>query len=440
MKAWHIAGIVGAAAAAVAASQGFPRHGGRARRRRRSGAPGRQRRHAGAVQQRRRYVARPRAPRASPSASVVDLRCVEHGGVDLSRVHLSGVHRRQALRTSAASTTASSTAASTSAASTSAASTAASTSAAATSSSTSSSSGGPLSCPMQYCNLGDGGYAFAYSDSQNVAPQNPGPSTATLGTTGLCISGSVGQITNMDYTDDWGCGIGINLNQAMGTNTPKNTYVPTGTGVTVDTSAVPSCTTARVILDQNGTGYCAPLTPGVETLPLGQLQHGVLGQLGHLPERAADQPVAQGPVRGQHLAGVHVHELLHHRRHPLIRPAGAHDPRSTREGPSTSHVASTRAARASTTPVHLMYDQAAYPADSASTCHRRLRPPGPTSSWLIWPSPGVCRPPSTRAASGSPGWLIAGQDEDPVALAGQRRRAARLPPSGDEPPTTSGSA
>jgi hypothetical protein len=118
---------------------------------------------------------------------------------------------------------------------------------------------------MGYCNLGDGGYAFAYSDSQNMPPQNPGTSTATLSTTGLCISGGVMQILNMDYTDDWGCGIGFNVNQAMGAMTAKNAYQLTGTGVTVSTSAVPACTTARVILDQNGaTTYCAPLTPGVE--------------------------------------------------------------------------------------------------------------------------------------------------------------------------------
>jgi hypothetical protein len=118
---------------------------------------------------------------------------------------------------------------------------------------------------MQYCNVGAGGYAFAYSDSQNMPPQSPGPSTATLETNGtLCISGDVGQIANMDFTDDWGCGIGVNLNQTQGTNTPKNTYTPTGTGVTVTTSAVPSCTTARVIVDQSGTDYCAPLTSGTE--------------------------------------------------------------------------------------------------------------------------------------------------------------------------------
>jgi hypothetical protein len=121
-----------------------------------------------------------------------------------------------------------------------------------------------VSCTNAYCNLGDGGYAFGYSDSQNKPPQSAGTSTATLSSTGLCISGNVMEVVASDYTDDWGCGIGFNLNQTMGTNTPVNAYALTGTGVTVSSSAVPACTSARVVLDQNGTTtYCAALTPGV---------------------------------------------------------------------------------------------------------------------------------------------------------------------------------
>lgn len=107
---------------------------------------------------------------------------------------------------------------------------------------------------------------FSYSDSQNTSPMTPGTSTATLATgSSVCISGKVGQITGSppDYTDDWGCGVGINLNQAQGNMTTANTYALTGTGVTVTTSAVPSCTSARVILDEGGVTYCAALTSGV---------------------------------------------------------------------------------------------------------------------------------------------------------------------------------
>jgi hypothetical protein len=114
----------------------------------------------------------------------------------------------------------------------------------------------------QYCNVGNGGYGFAYYDGQGTPP---GDSTATLQiASGLCISGTVGQVVNAMYSTDWGCGIGVNVNQAMGANPPANGLLLTGTGITVSTSAIPSCTTARVVIDDNGTSYCAALTPGVE--------------------------------------------------------------------------------------------------------------------------------------------------------------------------------
>jgi hypothetical protein len=94
-----------------------------------------------------------------------------------------------------------------------------------------------------------------------------GTSTATLGMTGVCITGNVMQLppnpTAMDYTNDWGCGVGFNIDQAMGANPPANAVVLPGAGITVSTSAVPACTTARVILDNGGADYCATLTPGV---------------------------------------------------------------------------------------------------------------------------------------------------------------------------------
>ena len=81
-------------------------------------------------------------------------------------------------------------------------------------------------CPTNYCTVGMGGYAFSYSDSQNVSPQSTGTSTAVLAADGsLCISGNVMALPAnpmpADYTNDWGCGIGVNLNQAMGTMAPR---------------------------------------------------------------------------------------------------------------------------------------------------------------------------------------------------------------------------
>jgi hypothetical protein len=107
-----------------------------------------------------------------------------------------------------------------------------------------------------------GGYGFVYYDGQGVPP---GPSTATLLTgSGLCFSGTVGQVMNMMFNQDWGCGIGVNINQAMGMNPPANTMTLTGAGITVSSSPIPSCTTARLVLDSGGSSYCAALTPGVE--------------------------------------------------------------------------------------------------------------------------------------------------------------------------------
>jgi hypothetical protein len=117
-----------------------------------------------------------------------------------------------------------------------------------------------------------GGYAFALADSQNMSPQLPGTSTATLASDGsLCISGNVMALpanpTAADYSNDWGCGIGVNVNQMMGTNMPINSTTLSGTGVSVTVNAIPTCTTARVIVTDSGTDYCAPLTGTSTTVP-----------------------------------------------------------------------------------------------------------------------------------------------------------------------------
>jgi len=124
-------------------------------------------------------------------------------------------------------------------------------------------------CAGGDCTFGNGGYAFAYADS--TAP-GTGTSVATLATDGsLCISGNVMALppntTPAEYTADWGCGIGVNLNQ-VGDAGPTG-YLLTGAGVTVNVSGTPACLSAadiRVVIDQNGAlpAYCATLTPGVE--------------------------------------------------------------------------------------------------------------------------------------------------------------------------------
>ncbi len=132
---------------------------------------------------------------------------------------------------------------------------------------------GAITCPGGDCAFGNGGYAFSYADSQNPAPQPDGTSMATLATDDtLCISGNVMALPSMptqaDYSNDWGCGIGINLDQSADGGTPAP-YTLTGTGVTVGINATPSCPSLdniRVVLTDGAamTQYCAPITPGVE--------------------------------------------------------------------------------------------------------------------------------------------------------------------------------
>jgi hypothetical protein len=94
-------------------------------------------------------------------------------------------------------------------------------------------------------------------------------STATLHDGTLCIDGEVEVLpsttaTGNFYAQMWGCGLGVNLHQAMGPMTPALPYMLTGTGITVSTNGVPCCTQARVLLDNGGVEYCAELTDGQE--------------------------------------------------------------------------------------------------------------------------------------------------------------------------------
>ena len=124
-----------------------------------------------------------------------------------------------------------------------------------------------ISCPMGYCNsVGLGGQALAYSG--DAQPLSSCASTATLHADALCIDGTVTPLLPMLmvslYDTCWGCGIGVNLDQAPGATSPAMAYTLQGTGVTVTTSGVPCCTSARVILDEGGVDYCAALTDGME--------------------------------------------------------------------------------------------------------------------------------------------------------------------------------
>jgi hypothetical protein len=124
-------------------------------------------------------------------------------------------------------------------------------------------------CPMGYCSIGMGGYAFTDADSQQAQAPASATSTATWHQNDmLCIDGEVEQLPpypTMDSSKNWGCGLGVNLDQALGPMTPALPYTFSGTGITVSTNGVPCCVhNSRVLVEDNGMEYCAALTDGVE--------------------------------------------------------------------------------------------------------------------------------------------------------------------------------
>jgi hypothetical protein len=111
---------------------------------------------------------------------------------------------------------------------------------------------------MSAAGIGMGGYAYAYNDTM---------STSCVDSNALCGSGST---VVMDSAGKyWGAGIGFNLNQAMATSStspPINTFAATGSGITYTLSAFASTGGMRIIVDQGGTDYCAPITSASGTV------------------------------------------------------------------------------------------------------------------------------------------------------------------------------
>ena len=121
-------------------------------------------------------------------------------------------------------------------------------------------------CTDGFCPIGDTGTSFTISGAQMPQGGVASPTGGGL----LCISGHVSQVPDGGavtvYNEgEWGCGLGVYLDQPDGGEPVP--YQLTGTGVTVNVINLPDCTSARVMLtNQEGgtTGYCATLTPGVE--------------------------------------------------------------------------------------------------------------------------------------------------------------------------------
>jgi hypothetical protein len=104
--------------------------------------------------------------------------------------------------------------------------------------------------------FGMGGYAYGYADT--------GGSTACVDATSFCGMGISAAINPPTYSN-FGGGIGVNIDQAMGTGTAANSYAPTGAGVTYTLSNLPAAGVRMVI--GNGTNdYCAPLVSATGTV------------------------------------------------------------------------------------------------------------------------------------------------------------------------------
>ena len=102
------------------------------------------------------------------------------------------------------------------------------------------------------------GYVFAYSDSASG-----GTSTASLTADGsACVSGmAVGTICEDQtcYGTHYGAGMGIDVNQAMGTGTTAGNFAATGSlGVTYSVSVL--VTGMRLIVGDSTTDYCVEIT------------------------------------------------------------------------------------------------------------------------------------------------------------------------------------
>jgi hypothetical protein len=130
-----------------------------------------------------------------------------------------------------------------------------------------------------------GGYTFAFSDATSSPP---GGSSACVESSAFCGKGLSAAIDPANYTDPYGGGIGVNLNQVLGA-TPAE-YTPTGTGgVAYSLSDLPAGT--RLVIDNDGVEYCANLTSAT-----GTVTWGMFTPMCYLPASMQGTALANPPV------------------------------------------------------------------------------------------------------------------------------------------------
>lgn len=99
--------------------------------------------------------------------------------------------------------------------------------------------------------IGNGGYAFPFSDEAG--------SSACVSSSALCTKGSTAANSELTSATIWGAGLGMNLNQAKDGGGLAMPYAVPGSGIRYTLSNLPA-QEVRLAIDNLGIEYCALLT------------------------------------------------------------------------------------------------------------------------------------------------------------------------------------
>jgi hypothetical protein len=105
--------------------------------------------------------------------------------------------------------------------------------------------------------MAPGGYAYAYSDKVQ--------SSACLAASDFCGQGTTGAQTPANSSTVWGAGIGVNLNQPPGM--APASCAATGSGIAYSVTGPLPSQGMRLVIDNGGMDYCAPLSAVSGTVP-----------------------------------------------------------------------------------------------------------------------------------------------------------------------------
>ncbi len=109
--------------------------------------------------------------------------------------------------------------------------------------------------------IGIQGYFFTYSDMGGSSIM---PADFSAAADEICVTGTVGQVMDDDYSATYGAGLGFNFNQTTGSS-DANTWDATAAGISgiqFNISSFPTGAGMRVIFQSGGSDYCAPITAG----------------------------------------------------------------------------------------------------------------------------------------------------------------------------------